>query len=351
MKPGIPPFVDPNWTPGDCGCGRHKAGDIGHVQIIAALRTNPVGLRTLLHGLDEAALRRPAPDGGWSIKQLIDHLAACTGTYYQRVRAMVYQEHPPLPRIDRGDEAAAANRDLGEMMQQYASNEARLANLLMSLDDAQWQRTGFITLPDGRTYDVTLDGTMVHAVDHDREHLTEIKRLREAYGPQEQPGGCVCGLHYAGDISHEQMIAELHSHPRELTAMLDGLDGQTLARPAPDGGWSIKQLVGHLRDASTTYLERTILMLNQNHPTMPRMSRDDEANYNNNDLGQMLQDLAASDERFAQLLESLTPQQWQRTGVRKSADDDAELVVDDTAVHAVDHEREHIAEIKKLLNA
>ena len=350
MNPSAPSYADPNPELGHCGCGRHKAGDITHGQMISELRTNPGGVKSLVHGLSEEQLAQAAPDGNWSIKQIVDHLAATSGTYYQRVSAMVNQDHPALPRANRGDESVANDRDTGEMLEQYAANEARLANLVMTLDDAQWQRTAIVTRTDGHTYTAVVDDLMVHAIDHDREHMAEIGKLRKTLidPAQELSGGCVCGLHHAGDISHAQMIAELRSRPRELAAMLQGLDEATLTRPAPNGGWSIKQLVGHLRDAAAMYLERTELMLHQDNPTMPRMSRANEPSYNSNNLNQMLTDLAASDERFAQVLENLTPEQWQRKGLRKSAEGEVRLVVDDTAVHHVDHEREHIAEISKL---
>lgn len=340
---------NPNPEPGGCPCGEHHAGDISHAQIISALRTNLVGLNAQVHGLSEAMLTSAAPDGGWSIKQNIDHIAAVSGTFADRVSLILNEQRPSLPRANRGDEAAANNRDISELLHEYAINEARLANILITLDDAQWQRVGLASSTDRSQYEFQVDAALVHLIDHDQQHLAEIKRLREAYGPAQPLSGCVCGLHHAGDIRHAQIIAELRSRPRELAAMLQGLDEATLTRAAPNGGWSLKQLVGHLRDGAATYLERTELMLHEDNPTMPRMDRADEPFYNRNDLGQMLQELAASDERFAQLLESLTPMQWQRSGVRKSAESEARLVVDDTAVHHVDHEREHIAEISKLL--
>ncbi len=340
-----------NPEPGGCPCGTHHAGDISHAQMITALRTQPGGLKTLVHGLNEEQLARPGPDGNWSINQIVDHMAAVSGTFADRVNLILNEERPVLPRANRGDDAAANDRNLDEMLEQFAANEARLANLLISLGDAQWQRVGLATSTDRPHYEFQVDAALVHLIDHDREHLAEISKLRKAMiDPAQEPsGGCVCGLHYGGDISHAQMIAELRSHPRELAAMLQGLDEATLTRPAPNGGWSIKQLVGHLRDGAATYLERTELMLHEDNPAMPRMDRADEPNYNRNDLGKMLADLAATDDRFAQTLESLTAAQWQRTGVRKSAEGEARLVVDGTAVHHVDHEREHIAEINKLL--
>ncbi len=348
-EPDNPPFADPNWAAGECGCGMHKTGDISHSQMITELRTNSSNLRPLLHGLSEAQLTQPAPDGGWSIKQIVDHLAACTGSFYQRARAMATGQHPPLPPIDRGDERAANHRDLATMQQEYADNEARLVNLLLSLSDEQWRMGGYVSVPDGRRFDLTLDGTIVHLVDHDREHLSEMQQRREAMGMPLPTSGCICGLHHAGDISHDQIIAELRGHPDELAAMVQGLSEAQLTQPAPNEGWSIKQLIGHLRDAAAVYLERTAQMVYEDNPTMPRMNREDEANYNHNDLGAMLAALKQTDARYADLLAGLSAAQWQRTGVRKAVGGAVTIVVDDTAVHMVDHEREHLAEIRKLI--
>lgn len=329
-----------------CPCGKHYAGDLTHAQIVAALRVNQYSLRTLLHGLSDAQLQQHVSPGERSIAEIVVHLAQSTAFYLQDTRQMLAEDGTRL--ADEGGLVGFTVGDTAAMYQQFATNEAQLANLFMGLSEAQWQQRGIIPLSSGDIC-IKVDDNAVHAVDHDREHLAEVKQRREQLGVPLPTSGCVCGLHHAGDISHVQMLAELRSHADEVAAMVQGRSDAQLRQPAPDGGWSVKQLIGHLRDSANTYFERVVAMLNQDNPTMSPMTRSDERFYNDSNVDAMLAAMKATDNRFADLLAALSDAQWQRTGVRKSADGDAVLIVDDTSVHHVDHEREHIAQIKQLL--
>jgi DinB superfamily len=156
-----------------CNCGKHKAGDISHQQMISELRTNPAKLKALLQGLTEEQMKQAPSDGNWSIWRIIQHLAEAAGGYVD--------DNFKLLEGDGvlGDDAPVVfDRDhLDAMLHFYTGNEAKLSDTAAHLSDVQWQKRGIFRFAGQDDMVINVDAQYVHEVDHDREHLAEIGKL------------------------------------------------------------------------------------------------------------------------------------------------------------------------------
>jgi uncharacterized damage-inducible protein DinB len=72
----------------------------------------------------------------------------------------------------------------------------------------------------------------------------------------------------AGVSAEERIghVASIESHPRELRAILAGMDDADLERRYREGGWSIRQVVHHLADSHVNAYVRFKLGLTEDEP-------------------------------------------------------------------------------------
>ena len=73
---------------------------------ISAIAKMPEYLRTALRDLDTIQLNTPYRDGGWSIRQVVHHVADSHGIAFYRVRRALTEDWPAIKTYD---EAAWAN--------------------------------------------------------------------------------------------------------------------------------------------------------------------------------------------------------------------------------------------------
>ena len=147
-------------------------------QITAYLRRVPDLIDETIEGLsDEALRRRPSPDE-WSVLEVCCHLRDAAEFEGERVRRLAEEENPTLVPYDQ--EALARERD-------YQGDDIRrvrtalrafwggLAYQLEGLTDEQWERGG--SHPEiGR---VTVRSRAERQVEHGREHLAQVRAMRE----------------------------------------------------------------------------------------------------------------------------------------------------------------------------
>jgi hypothetical protein len=72
------------------------------------LRATPVVLRALVHGVDDATLRRRPAAGEWAIIEVVGHLADTEERALGRIRRMLAEDNPVLEPFDQ--EALAIQR-------------------------------------------------------------------------------------------------------------------------------------------------------------------------------------------------------------------------------------------------
>ena len=147
---------------------------------IHILAEMPGQLRESLRDLDEEQINSTYREGGWTVRQLVHHIADSHMTAFLRVRKALTEDWPMVAGYDEkafamlADVAAPAEWSL-EILE---SVHARWVMLLQSLTDEQWHR-GFKHQERGP---MALDyATMLYAW-HSQHHVAHITALRARQG-------------------------------------------------------------------------------------------------------------------------------------------------------------------------
>jgi uncharacterized damage-inducible protein DinB len=144
------------------------------------LRRLPERLRAVVAGLNDNQLDTPYREGGWTVRQLVHHVADSHANSYVRVKMALTEEDPTITAYD---EAAWARLPDSQMPIEVSlplieAVHARLVSLLESMSDADYQRT-FRHPERGQ---VTLANNLALYDWHSRHHTAHITRLRERMG-------------------------------------------------------------------------------------------------------------------------------------------------------------------------
>lgn len=300
-----------------------------HDEIIAALRSSNGQLERIVAGLDEGQMSRRRADGHWSVKEVIGHLRDASALFHYRISRISHEDNPLLPDADTDALVANGNynaADAAALFAETARLDNQLAGLLAGLDEAGWQRSG-THATNGL---ITVEQIATYHVNHAQGHSTEIsERLAGA------------------KLTHEQMIAALHHNAGQLATLVAGLDEERLRQPATNG-WSIKELVGHLYDASGQYAIRFRRIAGEHSPTLPGYDQEQmvrDGDYQNRELAPLLHEIASRDEQTAAFLSGLPATAWQRIGVHEER---GPTTLAEIVLHYVEHEHEHLAEVAQL---
>jgi hypothetical protein len=143
---------------------------------ISTLAELPERLRNATDGLDSAQLSTPYRDGGWTLRQVVHHVADSHMNAFVRVRLALTEDWPTIKPYDEA--AWATLHDMTApvewSLELVESLHARWVMLLQSLDEQQWQR-GFRHPENGPT---TVElATFLYAW-HSRHHVAHITHLR-----------------------------------------------------------------------------------------------------------------------------------------------------------------------------
>ncbi len=156
---------------------RNEPGTQGHLDLVEPLRALPRDLKDALKGISIAATTyKPSPDD-WCIKEIVGHLRDDAEVKHTRLYMMATQTDPVLQPYDQ--EAFARDhgylqRPLEDMLSELADVRARTVQLLTTLVNWNWARTGQ-NLERGRMSIRQLAELMVA---HEGQHLADIRRLR-----------------------------------------------------------------------------------------------------------------------------------------------------------------------------
>lgn len=116
-----------------------------------------------------------------------------------------------------------------------------------------------------------------------------------------------------------------------------------------DGPWNVVYVVCHLRDMEIAFTQRLHTMLETDNPTFPANDPDAMAvanHYAEADLRQSLAEFEARRRQFIALLQNLTPEQWERTGMHPFF---GATTVITLAVNSAIHDLDHIEQITRAL--
>jgi uncharacterized damage-inducible protein DinB len=147
-------------------------------EILSRLQETPKLLVALLRGVpDEALRRKPAPEK-WSMLEIACHLRDVEEFFAERYGKIANHDRPQLRMINQ-DELAKKLRynqdDLALVLREFQGLRAESVAILGALAAQSWQRVGV----HPKRGDVSIAWTVEHQVEHDTNHLGQIRALRE----------------------------------------------------------------------------------------------------------------------------------------------------------------------------
>lgn len=149
--------------------------------LLAQLAEAPSKLRAAVAGLSEVQLDTPYRPGGWTVRQVVHHLADAQVNWYIRPKLAVTEDVPTTKPYAEQLWAELADARYGPIepsLRIFEGVTARWCRFLDSLGPAEWFRK--FTNPEWGTLTVedTLRGMAWHA-HHHTAHITELRK-REA---------------------------------------------------------------------------------------------------------------------------------------------------------------------------
>jgi uncharacterized damage-inducible protein DinB len=149
----------------------------GQIQI---LRLLPERLRAAVDGLSDAQLDTPYRDGGWTVRQVVHHIADSHANSYIRFKLALTEDSPTIKPYDEA--AWARLPDAGQAIEPslvlITGLHQRFVGLLESMSDEDFQR-GFNHPERGR---VALATNLAIYGWHSRHHVAHITSLRARKG-------------------------------------------------------------------------------------------------------------------------------------------------------------------------
>jgi len=147
---------------------------------IATLAESPGLLRNAVDELPLSRLNTPYRPGGWTVRQVVHHVADSHMNAFVRVRLALTEDWPTIKPYDEAAwaELHDALAPVEWSLELIESLHARWVMLLQSLTELQFER-GFVHPESGRT--TVAMSTLVYAW-HSRHHLAHITHLRTREG-------------------------------------------------------------------------------------------------------------------------------------------------------------------------
>ena len=124
----------------------------------------------------------------------------------------------------------------------------------------------------------------------------------------------------------------------QATTLRDGLEG-----------WTILEVLCHVRDFDGFFHGRAQQMLNEDNPQLPGYDHEAlaiERNYNGEELAYAYDELVQSRQRFIEFFNNLSDEQWERVGVHPER---GHFTMLDAAIQVGMHDMVHIEQITRIL--
>ena len=158
---------------------RYGAGERG--EHIAQIEVAPARLRAAVQGLSADQLRQPYREGGWTVAQVVHHVADSHINSYIRFKLAVTADNPPVTAYDEGQWAQfpdAVSVDVGISLALLDAIHGRWITFLRGLDAGQFDRT----FRHSQLGLVSLNLALPQYAWHGLHHTAHITSLRARMG-------------------------------------------------------------------------------------------------------------------------------------------------------------------------
>ncbi|MGH9407028.1 MAG: YfiT family bacillithiol transferase [Terriglobia bacterium] len=165
--------------------GKFKfGGKLNYAQrqhMIGELAEAPARLRAAVEGLSDAQLDTSYREGGWTVRQVVHHLADSHLNAYVRVRLALTEEQPLIKPYDQtrwAELADARTAPIEPSLELFDALHQRFVILLKSLEAGDFSRT--INHPEHGVMPIEYHLAMYAW--HGRHHVAHIASLRQRMG-------------------------------------------------------------------------------------------------------------------------------------------------------------------------
>lgn len=141
----------------------------------------PAALRAAVDGLSDAQLDTPYREGGWTVRQLVHHVADSHMHAFLRTRFALAQDNPPILAYDEAKWAELPDMRVmppDVSLRLLDALHERWAHLLRATPDASFSRT--IQHPENGP--MTVDSIVNVYSWHGKHHTAHVTALRERMG-------------------------------------------------------------------------------------------------------------------------------------------------------------------------
>ena len=148
---------------------------------IETLRRLPERLRAAAAGLDDRQLDTPYREGGWTVRQLVHHIADSHANSYVRFKLALTEDWPTIKAYDEAAWAElpeARTLPVEPSLKWIEAMHARWVAMLESMTDSDFEK-GFLHPERGR---MTLATNLALYDWHSRHHTAHIAGLRARMG-------------------------------------------------------------------------------------------------------------------------------------------------------------------------
>ena len=153
------------------------------------------------------------------------------------------------------------------------------------------------------------------------------------------------------DQVRRRQLAAMGMTHKILGHILDNVS-ETRAHDLRDGadGWSVIEVVCHLRDFDEVFHGRAEMMRRENHPQLPAYDHEAmaiERAYQSERVADAMADLNDSRRRFIDFFDAMSAEEWERSGVHPER---GEFSMTDAAMQVVMHDLDHLEQITRVLS-
>jgi len=158
--------------------GKEYSEEIKHAFLLDIARC-PGLLEDAVLNLDEHQLNTTYRDGGWTIKQVVHHVADSHMNAYMRFKLGLTEDNPVIKTYEEGAWANLSDtQDLpvNISLTLLHALHLRLVEVLKNISDEEWQKTIF---HPGHNHTITLWSLLGMYAWHGKHHVAHITTLRE----------------------------------------------------------------------------------------------------------------------------------------------------------------------------
>jgi uncharacterized damage-inducible protein DinB len=147
---------------------------------IAAIGALPAELRAAVEKLSDKQIDTPYRPGGWTVRQLVHHIADSHANGYVRLKLAMTEQNPTIKPYaeDRWAELADSKLPIELSLQMVDSIHARWAAVLRSLKESDFA----CTYQHPERGSLTLEVALASYVWHGKHHVAHITELRKREG-------------------------------------------------------------------------------------------------------------------------------------------------------------------------